>query len=58
VVRTCRCHRATGLDGSTGAVGYRVKTDVHALRPGEDHLYELRVELCDDGDGPVEAFGR
>src|SRR4051812_20460373 len=69
----------TGLDGTTGTVGYRVEADgdvravlldadgtevatadgaegsltvpdVHAWRPGEGYLYDLRVELTDGGD--------
>ena len=51
----------TDADGTeaaraTGGQGWPTVPDVHPWRPGEGYLYELTVELWDDGDVPVDAY--
>ena len=41
---------------ASGAAGTLTVEDVHPWRPGEGYLYELVVELWDDGDAPVDAY--
>ena len=42
--------------GATGDAGTLTVTDVHPWQPGEGYLYDLRVELRGNGDGPVDAY--
>jgi beta-glucuronidase len=41
---------------ATGAAGELTVDGVHPWRPGEGYLYELTVELWDDGDAPVDSY--
>jgi beta-glucuronidase len=41
---------------ATGGTGELTVENVHPWRPGEGYLYELMVELWDEGDGPVDTY--
>jgi beta-glucuronidase len=41
---------------ATGGTGELTVENVHPWRPGEGYLYELTVELWEDGNGPIDAY--
>ena len=41
---------------ATGDTGQLTVENVHPWRPGEGYLYDLAVELWDDGDGSADAY--
>ena len=46
----------TEVARAAGASGELEVQDVHPWRPGEGYLYELHVELWDDGESPLDVY--
>jgi beta-glucuronidase len=46
----------TEVARATGASGELAVPGVHPWRPGEGYLYDLAIELRDDGDAPVDVY--
>jgi beta-glucuronidase len=46
----------TEVARAAGASGELSVENVNPWRPGEGHLYELQVELWDDGEAPIDVY--